>query len=292
MIRDNELEKEVYEPGHINQVLAEIEQNFPSYFSTFAKQSSESVFKKYIDGYEKEQRAYRDYLSIEALMEYEFDPNAFRRHTRTKCPIIRRCLQSPDEVMKQYQKSFNLISGRQLLDAVRNIAEFGLEYVTDFDDEAHEDAATYSDLGLEPLNEGKYGCTGVIGYGVQSTLLYGRYARNFAHRSQNAVWALYFLSGRKDFGLLDGSEFLMVEPDRGVCEQNYFYPAELFGFYSLSVFLLLKSACEEMQIPFYDLYRYVYLDAFNDHVASIHREHINTYTRSSTYVESQPWFWS
>jgi hypothetical protein len=290
MIRDNELEKEVYDPGHINQVLAELEKHFSLYFKSFVKQSPEAIFNKYIKDYEKEQKAYRDYMNIEALIEYESDPNAFKRQTRTNCPIIRRCLQSPDEVMKQYQKSFSMVTGRKLLDAVRNITEFGREYVTSFDDEAHEDATTYADLGLEPLNESKYGCTGVIGYGVQSSLLYGLYARNFAHRSQNAVWALYFLSGRKDFGLLDGSEFLMVQPEKGTCEQNFAYPAELFGFYSLCVFLMLKSECDEMGIPFYDRHRYTYLDAFNDHIADKNLECINTYKWSSSYVESQPWF--
>lgn len=290
MIRGNKLEEQVYDPEHIEQVLAEIDLLFMEYFTRFAKRSPEAVFKKYQEDYEKEHKVYREYLGIESLLEYEFDPNAFKKHTRNHCPIIHRCLQSPDEVMKQYRKSFSLVSGRQLLDAIRNIAAFGLEYVTSFDDEAHERAATFKDLGLEPLNESKYGCTGVIGYGVQSSMLYGRYARNFAHRSQNAVWALYFLSGRKDFGLLDGSEFLIAEPARGICEQNYFYPAELFGFYSLHVFKRLKSACEALHLTLYDLSRYTYLDAFNDFVADTHRENINIFTRSSTDVESQPWF--
>lgn len=290
MIRGNKPEKEIFKLQHIEQVVSELETNFTIYFESFAKRFPESIFKKSIEDYEKEHKAYREYLSFEALLEYESDPNAFKRHTRNHCPIIRRCMQSPDEVMRQYQKSFSLVSGRQLLDAVRNIAEFGLDYSITFDDEGHEDAATFSDLGLELLNDPKYGCVGVIGYGVQSSLLYGRYSRYFAHRSQNAVWALYFLSGRKDFGLLDGSEFLMVDPDEGICEQNYFYPAELFGFYSLKIFLMLKAACKELKITFYDLNRYTYLDAFNNHVAETHREDINTYTRSSTYVESQPWF--
>lgn len=89
---------------------------------------------------------------------------------------------------------------------------------------------------------------------------------------------------------MDGSEFLMAEIGNGKCEQNYFYPAELFGFYALSVFLLLKSACEDLGITFYDRHRYTYLTVFSNYVADTHREDINTYTRSSEYVESQPWF--
>ncbi len=290
MIRGKELEKKAYEPQHIQNVLAEIGANFPKYFRTFAHQPLQAVFNKAVQEYEKELEAYQKYLRLEALDEFEYDPSAFKKHTRNQCPIIRRCLMSPDEVMKDYRKSYNQVSGRQLLNAIRNIAEFGQAYVARFDDEIHERATSYNDLGLVPLNEGKYGCNKVVGYGIQSSLLYGLYARNFAHRSQNSVWSLYFLSGRKDFGLKDGSEFLMVHPELGTCEQNYFYPAELFGFYSLKLFLLLKSASEDSGVVLHDHYRYVYLSQFCDHVADRHRDDINTYKRSSAYVESQPWF--
>jgi hypothetical protein len=290
MIRGKELEKQVYEPEHIQQVLVEIEDNFSNYFKSFAEQPLDPVFALRIQEYEREQEAYREYLSLEALDEFEYDPNAFKSYTRKRCPIIRRCLMSQDEVMKEYKKSFGMVTGRQLLDAVHNIAKFGISYAADFSDEEHEDAATYSDLGLEPLNETKYGTLGVIGYGVQSSMLYGLYSHCFAHRSQNAVWSLYFLSGRKNFGLEDDSEFLMVQPKEGTCEQNYFYPAELFGFYSLCIFIMLKSNCEDLSITFFDRYRYIYLSTFCDHVANIHRENILTYTRSSEYVERQPWF--
>jgi hypothetical protein len=82
----------------------------------------------------------------------------------------------------------------------------------------------------------------------------------------------------------------MVQPKQGTCEQNFFYPAELFGFYALRVFLMLESACFDLGITFEDRYRYVYLSRFCDHVADTHREHINTFRWSSEHVERQPWF--
>ena len=290
MLKGNELERQVYQPVHIQQVLAEIEYNFPGYFRSFAQQPLEPVFSNHIQGHEKEQEVYREYLDLEVLDEFEYDPNAFKSHTRKRCPIIRRCLNSPDEIMKAYQKSFNTVTGRQLLDTVRNIAEFGISYAADFNDEDHENVATHGDLGLEPLNDERCQCLGVIGYGIQSSLLYGLYPRNFAHRSQDAVWSLYFLSGRKDFGLEDGPEFLMVRPDEGTCEQNFFYPAELFGFYALGVYVMLELACEDLGITFEDRCRYIYLSRFCDHVADTHREDINAYKWNSEYVESRPWF--
>lgn len=289
MIRGKEIEEQVHEPDHIQQIMDEIAANFPDYFTTFAHESLESVFKERIKDYQKEQEAYRDYLDFLALEEFDHDVNAFKSHTRKKCPIIRRCLMSQDEVMKDYKISFNNVTGRQLLDAVKNISRFGRLYQRGFNDETHEAAASPDDLGLEPLNQPEYGCGGVIGYGIQSSLLYGAHPRTFAHRSQNAVWALYFLSGRQEFGLQDGSEFLMADSKSGTCEQNYFYPAQLFGFYALHVFRLLKAACKESDITLYDSYRYIYLSVFCDHVANRHREHINVFKRSSEYVESH-WF--
>ncbi len=290
MIRGKELEKQAYELAHVQQVLAEIEGNFPHYFNSFIQQPLEPEFEVSIREYEKEQDVYRDYLHLDALEEFQDDPNAFKQHTRKRCPIIRRCLMSHDEAMKAYKRSFQTVTGRQLLDPIRLIANFGKDYVTGFDNKVHEASVTFQDLGLEILNEAAYGCIGVVGYGIQSSLLYGIYPGAFAHRSQNAVWSLYFLSGRKDFGLEDGSEFLMVQANQGTCEQNYFYPAELFGFYSLKVYLLLKSACVDKGVLLNDTYRYVYLSKFCDHVGEVHRNDINVYKWSSEHVESRPWF--
>ena len=82
----------------------------------------------------------------------------------------------------------------------------------------------------------------------------------------------------------------MVQPDHGTCEQNYFYPPELFGFYAVQVYRLLESGCSDRGITFADRYRYIYLDKFCDHVGDVHREDINTYKWSSEDVESRPWF--
>ena len=290
MIRSKELEDKVYEPEHIEQVLTEIESKFAFYFKSFAQQSLGLVFDEQLEKWTREQEKYRDYLDPAALEEFDHDPNAFKNHTRKRCPIISRCLRAPDEVMDAYRRSFCQISGRELLDTVRSISEFGRSYVAAFDGQTHEHALTSSDLGLELLNESEYGCIGVVGYGVQSSLLYGLYGRCFAHRSQDAVWSLFFLSGRKDFGLRDGSEFLMVHAKEGTCEQNYFYPAELFGFYALRLFLMLKRGCEAQGVRFHDLYRYVYLSRFCGHVADTHRKDINVFKFSSEHVERQPWF--
>jgi hypothetical protein len=290
MIRENELEAEVHQPAHINMVLSEICLGFAFYFEEFRQKPCQQLFQEEIERHQKEQEAYQKYLDLQVLEEYAFDPNAFKGFTKKNCPIIQRCLWSQDEIMKSYKIAFNNVSGQDLLEAVSMIAEFGRLYVNEFSDQQHEHADSPSDLGLETLNEPEYGTLGVIGYGVQSSFLYGLYPRCFAHRSQNAVWSLYFLSNRKEFGLQDGSEFLMIHQDQGRIEQNYFYPAQLFAYYALKTYLLLKEGCHDLGIGFNDDFRYIYLSVFNDFVAEKHREDILTYRRSSSDVESQPWF--
>ena len=125
------------------------------------------------------------------------------------------------------------------------------------------------------------GCPGVIGYGIQSMLLYGQYPHVFAHRSQNAVWSLYFLTNRKGFGLKDDSEFMMVLPEYNKCDQNYFYPADLFGFYALKLFLMLKTALSSTDLELETRYRYIYLSSFCDYVAEQHKDDIAVFKWSS-----------
>lgn len=286
MIRGKELDERTYNPEHIHEVLEEVRGNFSKYFSRRNKQEWSLTFAGAIIDYEKEQPSYQSYLDLEALDEFQDNPNAFKRETRSKCPIIRRCLMSMDEVMKDYKRSFNEISGRDLLNAVKKIAEFGQTYVDVFDSETHDNCKTVDELKLDELNKAEFGCTGVIGYGVQSTFLFGQFPHAFAHRSQNAVWSLYFLSGRKDFGIEDGSEFLMASPKYSTCEQNYFYPADLFGYYSLQLFKMLRDACKCKDIELKNKYRYIYLSAFCNLVAEVHRNDIEVLKWSSDYVES------
>ena len=290
MIIGKDLEDQVYDQSHITNVLAEIETQFPKYFEAFkAKQPIQGLMEKAVNDHEKNRKKYGEYLNIRSLIDYEDDPNAFKRVTRNKCPIIHNCLMSIDEVMKRYKISFNNVAGRDLLNTIRNLADFGMNYAADFNDDAHEQIETYSQLGLKELEEEKYYCPGVVGYGIQSALLYGRYGWMFAYRAQDAVWALYFMSSRLNFGLEDGSEFLMAHPKLGTCEQNYFYPPELFGFYALKVYLMLKKACADIGVKFYPNYRYVYLSQFFFSVADDHRNAINTLKWSSDNVENH-WF--
>ena len=196
MLRGNELDERVYDEAHIAEVLTEIRLTFPKYFTSFCQLSLRKRFLDAIKEYEAEQRCYLDYLDLEALGEFEDNPNSFKSETRKNCPIIRRCLNSREEYMKAYQRAFGEVRGGTFsTQRARSLSSSA--YVAGFDHERHESSRAFGELGLEALNEPEYGCFGVIGYGIQSTFLYGQYPHAFAHRSQNAVWSLYFLTSGK-----------------------------------------------------------------------------------------------
>lgn len=289
MIRNEKLDEKVYDSEHIKAVLSVMADTFPKYFADFNNGQLGLKFAAAIAEFEKEQPAYLDYFDEDKLVDYEDDPNAFKKHTRNKCPIIHRCLMSQDEVMDDYKAAFNRVSGRALLDTVRNISQYGKDYTNGFEGKAHEKIEGYNQLALKPLEEDKHFCAGVVGYGIQSNFLYMLYPNIFAYRGQVSVWALFFLSDKQTFDFEGGSEFVIYYPKYGTGEQNFLYPPELFGFYALKIFLILKKACHGVGITFKDSYRYIYLNTFLRHVAAMHADDIKYLTHSSDSVEGN-WY--
>src|SRR5947208_13084840 len=104
---DFQLGERGYEPAHIDKVLASVRKNFAHYWASFAPNVREE-FREAVKSWEDEHPDYVDFLDSGSLEEYEDDPNAFKGALRSKCPIIRRSLNSPAEEMKKYKKAFNL----------------------------------------------------------------------------------------------------------------------------------------------------------------------------------------
>lgn len=275
---DIELGPRGYEPAHIATVVEAIEQHFPGCFQSVFP-DSESIngsFETAISNWEREKEAYRRLLDLESLEEYAYDPGAFKNSLRKDCPIIRRCLNSPMDEMKDYKKEFGMADGKRLLSVTANIAKFAENYMLSFDGNKHEQCVSSADLGLSLLLQEEYTAFGVIGSGIKSHFLHNLHPMAFSNRGQNAIWALYYLTGNDDFGFRDGSEFLMVrvEQQKNSIQQNYHYPYDLFAYYALRIFLLLKDACAEQDIILDSEYRYVYVDAFTDAIATKHQDEI------------------
>lgn len=277
--------EKIYESKHIQEVLVEIEKNFPRYFTSFWKPPKQRMraIQATIEEFLKKQPKYVEFLDIESLEEYEYDPGAFKTGMKTELPIIQGALFSQDETMKQYKISFYAAKGVDLLKTTRKIVDFAANYMTEFDDELHELSETVADLERSDLQGQEYFCSGVIGEGIKSHFLYSLYPNAFPNRGQNGIWSLYFLTLGKDFGFWDGSEFLMIDAtnQKGIVQQNYLFPYDLFCVYALKIYLMLKQKAQEQDYAFADSYRYIYLDHFFDHIAEMHRDDITMYKTSS-----------
>lgn len=284
---DMDLGERAYEPEHIQIVLAEIANNFPQYFQSFCPSAAtiNKAFAAAIEEWEQDDTSYEEFLDPDSLAEFEDDPNSFKNALKRECPIIRRCMNSSANEMKKYKKSFNLSTGKDLLTTTVNIVRFGIDYIGSFDHKKHEKAADVDSLGLSNLLQEDYIAYGVIGGGIKSLFLYSRYPYAFPNRSQNALWALYFLTNKKEFGFEDGSEFLMIDTDeeRPTTQQNYHYPYDLFAFYALCVYRMLKEAVAKKGMALQDEWRYVYLDAFFNHVAEKHQNDISVLKGTGEY---------
>lgn len=273
-IVNQELSPAVYESRHIEAVTVEIQQSIDRYFASFApdRATLKSTMTEAINAFKKEQAKYQHLFDEDTLEDFEYDPNSFKGALKSKCPIILRCLNSPSEAMDGYRRDFYRTSGETMLTVTKAIVTFGKRFVRTFQ-ATHYLAGFPGDLGVAELDKPDYSAPSMLGGGVRSHFLYQLYPHIFPNRSQNAVWALYFLSNRKDFGLSDGSEFLMIE-ETGT-QQNYYYPYELFTYYVNLTFKELDQRCIALPYAIDSAHRYVCVNRFFDHIADEHRPDIN-----------------
>ncbi len=158
---------------------------------------------------------------------------------------------------------------------VYNLCVFGNEYANEYNSDTYEDVKTYKDLGVELLDTDEYTYYGVIGGGIKTHMLFKIYPGLFPNRSRNAIWALWYLTGKQTFGCKTDSEFLMIDVNKSITQQNYFYPYQLFAYYAFEIYKMLRDKAEEMGAYIDTEYRYVIVDKFLDFVADEHEEEIS-----------------
>lgn len=276
------VEKICYEMSHVAEVLRVLEKNFTGYFENFVDSNAAKNFGRLIneaiEKFNSNRDAYKEIFDAEFIEEYEDDPNAFKSNVlKNKCPVIRKTLQSKRDELKQYKKSFMLADANELLEKITNICTFGREYFNRYDAATYEGAKTFSDLGMEILDEDECSLSGVIGVGIKSRILYKLYPSIFPNESQNSIWSLYFLSGQENFGCDYGSEFLMIDDEDSVTRQNYSYPYQLFAYYALELYNWLEREAMKINLPLDKSYRYVIVDAFLASVANMHEDDIKIF---------------
>ena len=312
------LENICYEKAHIDEVVAEIRSNFDKWFkkflnsqngyvpldeivekaaekisiSTLGGESSRSdneklemIIAEAINDYQKDQKKYKDIMDLEVLEEYQENPNAFKSTVlKNECPAIQKTLANKKaKQLDKYRINFNAAKPTDLLNVVTKLCQFAENYVKNtYSRSAYEMVTDVADLKLDALDtEDGYTAWGVIGGSIKTILLYKIYPEQFPSRSQNALWALWYLTEKKEFSCRYGSEFLMIDRDKVMTQQNYFYPYHIFAYYAFVIYKMLKEKTQSLRVDYDESYRYVLVNAFFDYIASVNEEEISLLKRTS-----------
>lgn len=315
MYYPDQIEEICYSEEHIKKVIYEIKDNFPRYFKNFLeseggtsinfesikmlaeqfgnslkqekkKINSKEVYQRIIndsiDDFNRDRNRYLKILDKEALDEYEDDPPYFKNTIlRNQCPIIQHTLQNRQaKELDKYREEFNRADPRGLLIVVRNLITFAHKYKKKYyDSKSFEKIDNIKELKFSKLLREEYTFRGVIGGGIKSHFLYKLYPGIFPNRSREAIWALWYLTSKKSFDCKQDSEFIMIDLNDNITQQNYFYPYDLFGIYSLEIYRMLKKEAKNLNINLSSENRFIVLDSFLKFIANTHIDEINLLTQ-------------
>ena len=303
-----------YEKEHIEKVMEVIRNNFDQYFMRFLDSTAgrglsleeiqrlqnkfkiggqsnkknkdlsenfKAIICEAIDDFEKDRGDYEKIFRKEWLEDSDDDAYSFKSKTlKNECPIIRKTLANKKaKELDKYRISFSMADAEQLLNVVYNLCVFGDEHQKQYDPDTYEDAQTYRDLDFALLDTDEYTAFGVIGGGIKSHMLYKVHPAIFPNRSRSAIWALWYLTGQKTFGCRTDSEFLMIDRDKTITQQNYFYPYQLFAYYAFEIYKMLRDKAKDYNVYIDTDYRYVIVDAFLEYVAMEHYEDISFFKK-------------
>lgn len=312
MYYPNNIEDNCYEQTHIEKVIEEIRANFIGYFELYLETEAgnkisgkklndiakelgctktsksaktidrgkvfKSIIREGIGDFEKDRPNYLEILDLESLEEHEDDPSNFKNSVlKNSCPIIRLTIQNKKaKELDKYRAEFHRADPNKLLFVVSNLTTFANEYIENFyNEEKYEDIQELKELGFTDLDGEDYTVYGVIGGGIKSHLLYKLNPSAFPNRGREPIWALWYLTNKKNFNCTQDSEFLMINLDKNTTQQNYFYPNELFAFYAFNIYKMLKEEAEKYGIYLDPAYRYVFVNSYLSFVAQVHSEEID-----------------
>ncbi len=255
------------------------------------------TIKEYLDlgrqeYWEKEQLRYHTLFNASAMEEYlEMDARTFKTKVRSGCPVIHYSVQSRSEKMQEWQERFAAAAPQDVLDTIANILDLAADYVKRHPESKYakfNKLSQFQELYDEWTENKDYTLPSVIGAGIKSTIAYYMYPAHFARCVKRTLYGFYFLTGQSDFGLPSrNSEFIMIDDlkkwkgARGseinfTMEQNYWYPYDLFMYYSKFLYDELKAFCDKYGVDLEYKYRYVDLYTFLDMVCSYHEDEIQT----------------
>ena len=307
---NNGVEDVCYTKEHIEKVLDVIRKNFGQYFESFLDSTAgkgvtlerfqglqekfrvagqakkkkgdlsenyKAIIRESINDFEQDRVNYINILKRKWLEDLEDDAYSFKSKTlKNECPIIRKTLANKKaKELDKYRISFSMADADWLLKVVTNLCIFGDEYQKKYNPNTYENAKTYQDLDMGLLDTDEYTAYGVIGGGIKTHMLYKVHPAIFPNRSRSAIWALWYLTGKETFGCRTDSEFLMIDRDKTITQQNYFYPYELFAYYAFEIYKMLRDKAAEYNVYIDTEYRYVIVDAFLEYIATKHESEIS-----------------
>ncbi|WDU78841.1 hypothetical protein [Lysinibacillus sp. G01H] len=254
--------------------------------SSKLQKNLEVIKNNAIKEFNKDVEEYEELFDLDTLEEYAEDSAGFKNDLKRDCSMIRKTLNSKDKSLDQFKIKFNVCNANYLLEVMTNIATYLNEYPEKWDgydyngDYKIENLIDDDLLEQSTLDTTGYGVDGVIGGGIKSYIAHKLLPQYFPHRSREAIWALWYLTDKKDFGCEQDSEFLMILTDKVVTQQNFYYPYQLFGIYSYLIYCLLLEKYNELGVHFSEKYRYVFVNDFLKFVAKCHEGEIAELTRN------------
>lgn len=317
MYYPNSIEDQCYDQNHIDRVIAEIKINIPDYLEKFIeseggdsvsddkleklaeafgstsgvkkkKKNKKEILKRLIEeateNFEKDRDYYKEHLHLESLEEYGEDVNSFKNTIlRNQIPIIRKTLQNKiAKELDKYRSAFKKSQPGDLYIVVKNIIKLAEQrrsewYIpTEF-----ENISSCKELNYFAFDEEGFTAYGVIGGGIKSHFIYKLHPHIFPNRSREALWALWYLSGKKKFNCKEDSQFLMINAGEGTTQQNYFYPYALFAFYALEISRFLRENLKLYDIIISENNRFIIVDVFLSFVSRQHQQEIDLLKQKS-----------
>lgn len=311
MYYPNAYEDVCYEQDHIEKVWEEMKKNISDYFQQYVdtegghvvhesemdalvakfsstakpknkiknhQKSLQIILMEAIKDFENERDQYLSILNLESFKDYKLDVNSFKNTIlRNQIPIIRKTLQNKmAKELDKYRIAFKNSQSGELFEVCERIITLAVDWKNDrYNDQKFEKIDTLDDFNYYELDEDEFAVFGVVGGGIKSHFIYKLYPEMFPNRSREAVWALYYLSNKKNFGCKEDSEFLMINIKEGNTQQNYFYPYALFSFYALRIFNYLKELYAKHGVILPAEYRFVAVDCFLSFVSRSHQSEID-----------------
>ncbi len=290
---------------HVKKVISSITYNFNEYFKKISGASESGPYAEakqklfwqetvdnYINDYDKECKSYRNLFSEEELEETleNDDPKAFKKELTQKCPIIRKSIMSSMKELQEWKEAFAQSVPQELLETFLNFLDYARDYMDEIDSSAYEVYSKKEDFEnlYEFSNDPDLSMQRVVGAGIKTSILYYLNAEYFNKSVRRNLYGLHFLtldlhermpSRTSEFTMIDDTK--IYKEERGsknnyTIEHNYWYPYNLFMFYSKLIYNSLKIKLKPLGINTQPKYRYVYVTMFLELIINEHKEAVRT----------------